>query len=167
MIHIEAWNSSHPDWNRLLDFIEAQQQSSWVNFQADWHQCSQILVALRDRRVVGFIRYVVQAIGSDEELPSVQFQGQPLLEAKILAFAVAAQERRQGIGRSLQQAVIESARREGLYQVRSHSSGKNKANHQLKLAMGFAVFPIERGDDREGAYFLLPLQTGSRGADYP
>ena len=49
------------------------------------------------------------------------------------------------------------AQRLGCYQLRSHSSGDNTANHQLKLAMGFALHRIERGDDQRGAYFIMPL----------
>ena len=41
--------------------------------------------------------------------------------------------------------------------MRSHSSRNNRENHRLKLAMGFGVHPVLRGDDREGVYFMMPL----------
>ena len=44
------------------------------------------------------------------------------------------------------------------YQVRSHSDGYRKANHHLKLSLGFAVHPVVRCNDREGVYFVMPLR---------
>jgi GNAT superfamily N-acetyltransferase len=85
--------------------------------------------------------------------------GETLIEAKIMAFGVASGWRRRGIGRALQEATITHARGLGCYQVRSHSGGKSDANHQLKLAMGFAIHPIVRGEDREGCYFIMPLRA--------
>ena len=117
-----------------------------------------MLVATRRKKVVGFLRLVVQEIGADEDRPSVTFDGEPLTEAKILAFGVAPACRRQGVGRALQLAAIEHATRLGCYQVRSHSSGSNAANHRLKLSLGFGVHPIVRGQDTTGAYFILPLR---------
>ena len=58
-----------------------------------------MLVATRRKKVVGFLRLVVQEIGADEDRPSVTFDGEPLTEAKILAFGVAPACRRQGVGR--------------------------------------------------------------------
>ena len=45
----------------------------------------------------------------------------------------------------------------GCYQIRSHSSGDNQANHYLKLSLGYGVHPIIRGEDQRGVYFVLPL----------
>ncbi len=81
----------------------------------------------------------------------------PLLEAKILAFGVLPAYRRRGIGRALQEAALSEAVRLGCYQVRSYSGGNNGENHRLKLAMGFGVHAVIRGEDREGVYFILPL----------
>jgi GNAT superfamily N-acetyltransferase len=75
----------------------------------------------------------------------------------VMAFAVVETHRRQGIGRALQTEALRLAQRLGCHQLRSHSSGSNVANHQLKLAMGFAIHRIVRGDDHQGAYFTKPL----------
>jgi GNAT superfamily N-acetyltransferase len=92
------------------------------------------------------------------DCPEVLVGGIALTEAKVMAFGVADEWQRHGIGRGLQEAAITQARTIGCYQVRSHSSGKADANHRLKLAIGFAIHPIIRGEDRQGSYFLLPLR---------
>ncbi|WP_366916572.1 GNAT family N-acetyltransferase [Streptomyces sp.] len=61
-------------------------------------------------------------IGPDTGCPPVTLQGQPVHEAKILAFGVPEQWRRRGVGTALQQAVISAAATKGCHQVRSHSS---------------------------------------------
>ena len=63
------------------------------------------------------------------------------------------------IGRALQEAALRLSKELGCYQLRSHSSGDKTANHQLKLAMGFALHRIVRGEDRLGGYFIMPLRT--------
>jgi GNAT superfamily N-acetyltransferase len=141
----------------LLAKIEACGQTDWVRFTADFHASSHLLVALEDSEIVGFLRYVIQPIGPDMGCPPVKLNDVELTEVKVLAFAVDEARRGRGVGRALQQDAIERAREAGCYQVRSHSSGNNGANHHLKLSMGFAVHPIVRGDDDKGVYFILPL----------
>ena len=89
----------------------------------------------------------------------MQFDGENLREAKVLAFAVKEIYRRRGIGRALQEHLIEDAKTAGLFQIRSHSSGDHQANHRLKLALGYGVHPIIRDGDSHGVYFILPLST--------
>lgn len=156
-VHLEAWDSAHPRWADLLAVVDGQGQSDWVAFTADFHQSTHMLVALGAERIAGFLRYVVQAIGPDAGCPPVALDGRTLREAKILAFGVDPARRRQGIGRALQLRCIAEARERGCYQVRSHSGGDHPANHALKLALGFGVQPIVRGDDARGAYYILPL----------
>jgi GNAT superfamily N-acetyltransferase len=157
---VEVWPPEHPRGAELADFIARQGQTNWVAFHAPWHRSSHLLVALgAGQQITGFLRYVIQAIGADEERPAVELGGEPLLEAKVLAFAVDEAHRRQGIGRALQIALVQQAKAQGLYQVRSHSSGDNRANHQLKLGLGYGVHPIVRGQDERGAYFVLPLHA--------
>ncbi len=154
---IEAWQPTHPRWRELVDAVAEQGQSDWVNFTAEWHHSSHMLVAQQDGEILGFLRFVVQEIGPDNDCPPVQRDGQTLREAKVLAFAVEEAHRRHGVGRALQERLIDEAKALGLFQIRSHSSGDNAANHQLKLAMGYGAHPIIRGDDTSGAYFILPL----------
>jgi GNAT superfamily N-acetyltransferase len=164
---VEEWTPIHPRWNDLLAAVEAQDQSEWVSFTADFHISSHVLVVLASERIAGFLRYVVQQIGPDMGCPPVTFDGKPLTEAKVLAFAVDSAYRRNGFGRALQEDVVRRAREAGCYQVRSHSSGSNEANHRLKLSMGFGVHPIVRGEDDKGAYFILPLGVTGRAETPP
>jgi GNAT superfamily N-acetyltransferase len=158
-ISIEEWTSAHPLWDKLIEAVNEQGQHDWVTFTADWHHSSHLLVAVRGQEILGFLRFVVQEIGPDSDCPPVQFNGENLLEAKVLAFAVKHPYRRRGIGRALQEHLIEVARALGLFQIRSHSGGDNIANHQLKLALGYGVHPIIRNGDNKGAYFILPLHA--------
>jgi GNAT superfamily N-acetyltransferase len=157
---ISAWTHEHDRWNDLLRLVDDLQQTAWVAFAAPFHQSSHMLVATRGQIIAGFLRFVIQEIGADEDRPPVTLAERPLTEAKVLAFAVVPALRRHGIGRALQGAALDHARRLGCYQVRSHSGGGNSANHQLKLAMGFAVHPIVRGQDTTGVYFIMPLRRG-------
>lgn len=156
-ITIEIWQPDHPRWQELLDLMEKQHQKDWAEFSAAWHLDSYFIVALLNDEVVGFLRFVTQPIGPEMDCPPVRLAGKVLLEAKVLAFGVMPEHRRKGIGKRLQEFLIEQARLLGCHQVRSHSSGNAIENQQLKLRLGFGVHPIVRGEDRGGAYFILPL----------
>ncbi len=155
---IAEWDQAHGRWDELMRIVAELGQSAWVAFAADFHRGSHLLVATHEQAIAGFLRFVVQEIGADDGRPAVTFGGRPLTEAKILAFGVVPACRRQGMGRALQLAAIDHATRLGCYQLRSHSSGRNTANHQLKLSLGFGVHPIVRGDDTTGVYFVMPLR---------
>jgi GNAT superfamily N-acetyltransferase len=157
-VTIDEWEPSHPRRGDLMALVDALGQTAWVGATHPFHRSSHLLVATSGAAVVGFLRLVVQEIGPDAGCPPVRLDGRALTEAKILAFGVAPTARRRGIGRALQGAAIERARALGCHQVRSHSGGTNTANHRLKLALGFGVHPITRGDDVAGAYFILPLR---------
>lgn len=156
-VFIEEWTATHPAWSRLQNLIAGLDQSSWSAFTADWHLSSHFLVAHRQEEPLGFLRYVVQYIGSDAGWSPIELHGKSLTEAKVIAFGVAPAHRRRGIGRHLQERLIEQAGAAGCYQVRSRSDENNKANYQLKLSLGFAVHPLDRTGDQDGAYFVLPL----------
>jgi GNAT superfamily N-acetyltransferase len=157
-ITIEEWESQNAQWPELLALVTQLNQSDWLNFTADWHISSHVLIARRGSQIVGFLRFVVQEIGPDADCPPIQWMGENLREAKVIAFGVSPSQRRQGIGRKLQEALRQSAQALGCYQIRSHSSGDNLENHQLKLSLGYGVHPIARGEDRRGVYFILPLR---------
>jgi GNAT superfamily N-acetyltransferase len=158
-ITIEEWKPEHPRWPELLALVAQLHQSDWFAFTAEWHSGAHALVAQRGSEIVGFLRFVVQEIGPDTDCPPVQWNGENLQEAKVIAFGVLASQQRQGIGRKLQEALRRQAESLGCYQIRSHSSGDNLANHQLKLSLGYGIHPIVRGDDRRGVYFILPLRN--------
>jgi GNAT superfamily N-acetyltransferase len=157
-ITIETWGPRHSRWSELLALVSQLDQQDWFTFTAEWHASSHVLIALRGSGIVGFLRFVIQEIGPEMDCPPVQWKGEGLQEAKVIAFGVLPEQRRQGIGRKLQEALQEQAQALGCYQIRSHSSGDNRANHQLKLSLGYGVHPIVRGEDRRGAYFILPLR---------
>ena len=161
-LQICEWQAGHPRWHEVYKVTETLGQTKWVECLFVWHQSSHLLVATSDATsddaVVGFLRLVTQKIGADDELPPTVFAGKPLVEAKVMAFGVLAPYRRQGIGWALQAAAIELSRQLGCYQLRSYSSGDKEANHRLKIAMGFAMHRTVRGNDQQGAYFVMPLQ---------
>src|SRR5215212_6463584 len=154
---IEEWKSQHDRWLELLELVTRLNQKDWFTFTAEWHSSSHALVAQRNSEIVGFLRFVLQDIGPDTDCPPIPWKGENLQEAKVIAFGVMPTQRRQGIGRKLQEALRQRAQALGCYQIRSHSGGDNLANHQLKLSLGYGVHPIVRGDDRRGVYFILPL----------
>jgi GNAT superfamily N-acetyltransferase len=157
-IKTEDWDIQHARWSELLELVSQLNQRDWFTFTAEWHASSHVLVALHGAEIVGFLRFVVQDIGPDMDCPAVQWKGKNLQEAKVLAFGVPALQQRQGIGRKLQESLRQRAQVLDCYQIRSHSSGENLANHQLKLSLGYGVQPIVRGEDRHGVYFILPLR---------
>ena len=156
---LEQWQPTHARWAELVALTQLVGEARWLTVKFEWHQSSHVLVALVNDTVAGYLRFVVQPIGADAGCELVQWRGAVLNEAKVLGFGVLPQFRRLGIGRNLQQHAIQTATKLGCYQLRSHSSGKNIANHQLKLSMGFAVHPVERNGDKRGAYFILPLKS--------
>ena len=157
-ITVEEWHSDHARWSELLALVTELNQVDWLNFTVKWHHSSHVLVAQRGLEILGFLRFVVQDIGPDMDCPPVQWNGEHFREAKVIAFGVPPAQRRQGIGRKLQEALRQRAQDLGCYQIRSHSSGDNSANHQLKLSLGYGVHPIVRGEDRRGVYFIWPLR---------
>ena len=158
-IIIDEWTPTHDRWSELLNLVTQLDQMEWFTFTREWHLSSHVLVAQRGSEIVGFLRFVLQDIGPDMDCPPVAWKGENLREAKVLAFGVLKSLRRQGFGRMLQEALRERAHEVGCYQIRSHSSGDNVENHQLKLSLGYGIHPIIRGDDRRGVYFILPLRT--------
>lgn len=157
-IIIEEWTAQHDRWSELLALVTQMDQMDWFTFTGEWHFSSHVLVAQRGSEILGFLRFVIQDIGPDTDCPSVKWKGENLREAKVIAFGVLPSQRQQGVGRHLQEALRERAQELGCYQIRSHSSGDNLKNHQLKLSLGYGVHPIIRGDDRQGVYFILPLR---------
>ena len=156
---IEEWSTNHPDWSHLQKLIDDLAQTEWVAFQADWHLSSHILVASQSGRVLGFLRYVVQPIGVEEDEAAVVLDGKMLTEGKVIAFGVKASHRRKGIGRQLQIQLIQECKAKECHQIRSHSGTESIENHALKLSMGFAMHPLVREHGKAGAYFLLPLKN--------
>jgi len=157
-INIEPWDADHQKWSELLEIIDSMKQTDWFFMNADFHQSSHALVALIDGAIAGFLRFTVQEIGPDRDLPAIQLKGITLTEAKILAFGVITPFQNLGIGKNLQEHAIKHAKTLGCYQVRSHSGGDAEANHHLKLSLGFGVHPtLKDDDDPRGVFFVKTL----------
>ena len=160
---IEEWDETHPRWNEFVACLEtaAPDQAPFVFEKYRQAHPSHLLVALQSNEVIGFIRFAVQPIGPEAQCPPLCFDGVPLTEAKIHAFAVREEARGQGIGTELQKQTIHRARAMGCYQVASYSSYGRDANHHIKLSLGFAAQPEVHGNNRQGVYFLMPLHSSA------
>jgi GNAT superfamily N-acetyltransferase len=158
---IEEWDETHPRWGEFAACIQrvAPDQAPFVFGDTYRAYPSHLLVALQAGRVVGFLRFAVQPIGPEAKCPALLLDGVSLTEAKIHAFAVSEEARRQGIGTALQKQTIRYARDLGCYQVASYSSYGRDANHHIKLSLGFAAQPEVHGDNEQGVYFLMPLRN--------
>jgi GNAT superfamily N-acetyltransferase len=162
LFSLEEWDGTHPRWQELVSFMEAEEQAYYWQEEAHFVQFQHyFLVALRDNELVGFLQFFLQSIGPDRDCPPLSLNGILLIEAKIIAFAVRQGRRRQGIGIALQYQAISRARELGCYQLRSYSSNTpaHEANYQLKLAMGFAAQPEFRGENNTGVNFIMPLAS--------
>ncbi|MDE0085283.1 MAG: GNAT family N-acetyltransferase [Candidatus Poribacteria bacterium] len=155
---IEELTPDHLDWREFVALVNDLNQEGWV-FNPYFEQFSRyFLAAKQNGAIVGFLMFVVWDIGPhDRDHPPIQMDGKTLREAKILAFGVKEGYRRQGIGTALQEYTIQQAKLFGCYQVRSVSGENHSENHQLKLAMGFAVEPMER--DEKCLAFVMPLKS--------
>ena len=119
---IEELKSGDPCWQELVEVIgeEGQAKAAFDPFFVRFER--HFVAAQQSGRVVGFLMYVVWEIGPhDRRHPIVKRDGKVLTEAKIIAFGVPSAQRRQGIGRALQEHVLRRARALGCYQVRSVS----------------------------------------------
>jgi GNAT superfamily N-acetyltransferase len=158
---IEEWDETHPRWHEFVACLEtvAPDQSTFVFKDYYRGYQSYLFVALQLNQVVGFIRFAVQPIGPEAKCPALHLNDVQLTEAKIHAFAVREDARGQGIGTELQRQTIRRAKELGCYQVASYSSYDRDANHHIKLSLGFAAQPELHRDNKQGVYFLMPLQS--------
>ncbi len=155
-ITLEDWSPENPRWQELVQVITEDKQASALDSFFDQFQ-RYFLVALKEGNIVGYLMFVVWEMGpNDRGHKPIQLKGKTLTEAKIIAFGVKKDQRRQGIGRALQEETIKRAKAFGCYQVRSVSDDTHPENHQLKLSMGFAVEPMER--EKPSLAFIKTLQ---------
>lgn len=141
-------------FSRLLALAEQMDQARYLTVQRDYYEESFLLGAFSEGFCVGFLRGVIQVIGSDEGRPPIPLQGVPLREGYIEAFGVSPSFRRQGIGQWLQERAITLCRERGCYQIRSRSPLSSVENYALKLKMGYAIHPSHQNDSY---YFIKTL----------
>lgn len=142
-------------YEAVRDLVESLDQTEYFTYDADWHLDTHILIAVASGRAVGFLNFAIQEIGTDCNRPGMTLQGETLREAYVLAFGVAEDHRRHGVGSELQNELIRLATTLGCHQVRSRSAGNRLANHALKLSLGFGVHPTKAND--AAVFFVLPL----------
>lgn len=115
---------------------------------------SHVLAAFDGALCVGFLRFLVQVIGSEEGRPPVLRDGAPLTEGFVEAFGVDPPARRRGIGSALQAHAIQHCQAAGCHQMRSRSPVTSTENYALKVEAGYVLTPSEQNDSY---YFLLKL----------
>lgn len=115
---------------------------------------SHILAAFVHGRVVGFLRLLIQVVGSEEGRTPIDHHGVNITEAYVEAFGVDPGFRRRGIGSALQERAMDYARHAGCYQIRSHSPVTSRENYALKLVSGYTIHPSPNSDSY---YFILKL----------
>jgi GNAT superfamily N-acetyltransferase len=149
-------DEQHALWGQLLAMAAAlgEAETTRLTLQGEHFKASQVLAAFAGDQPAGYLRFITQRLGEDENRPLVAFNGQVLVEAKIIGFAVLPEYRNRGLGRALQREAIRRAREAGCYQIRSRSHARHAANHHLKIALGFAIQPSLEDDS---VYFVMKL----------
>ncbi len=102
---------------------------------------------------MGFLRLLIQEIGSDEGRPPIVHHEIALLEGFVEAFGVLPDSRRRGVGQKLQERAAYIARAHGCYQLRSRSPVSSRENYRLKVKMGYGVHPSNEND----SYFFVKV----------
>ena len=113
-----------------------------------------VLGVFDGNRCLGFLRFYVQVVGSEEGRPPVMFDGSPVTEGFVEALGVDPAARRMGIGSALQLAAQQLCRARGCYQIRSRSPVSSRENYAMKLAAGYVLHPSNENDSY---YFLKKL----------
>ena len=156
---ISEWNRGHRRWPEVVDYFDKNQSGLPDLIDGYDQRDSRVLVAHTDETIIGVLRLIVIPIGPEDNLPAVKIDGQELLQAKVKNFYVSPEFRRQRIGTNLQKAAIALARSLNCCQLASFSYSHSRANHELKLRMGFTVRPETRGNQRHGLYFIMSLSS--------
>jgi GNAT superfamily N-acetyltransferase len=157
----------HAAWHAYLAHVERVGHRRWLPVDgADLPlPASEHLAVLLDDDVVGHLSLLVQPLivpatawSGGVETPLRGPDGVPLAEAFVQTFAVDEAHQRRGLGSALQRAALARAATLGCHQLRSWSSLDARANHALKLRLGFgahpAVYVASDGTPISGVYFV-------------
>lgn len=145
---------------QLLATAAQLDQARYIPALDETAERSVLLGAVTPDHCIGFLRFVIQVIGQEEQRPPViGLHGQALTEGYVEAFGVLPAYRRQGIGEALQYAAIAYCRAQHCYQIRSRSPITSVENYALKLKMGYAIHPSHENDSY---YFIKVLEPASR-----
>lgn len=155
VLQIKPVRSDTQEHQALLEAAAALEQTRYVLAREEPIRESILLGAFIQGQWVGFLRFVVQVIGSDAGRPPIELAGKPLLEGYVEAFGVLPEFRRRKIGQRMQEEAISICEAKGCYQIRSRSPVTSRENYALKLKMGYAIHPSEENDSY---YFIKTLE---------
>lgn len=141
-------------YHELLHLTGQLDQARYIPVREDHIVESMFLGAFANNRCVGFLRFLIQVIGSDLGRPPITYAGHCLMEGYVEAFGVDPEWRRQGIGQMMQEQTIAVCRQRGCYQIRSRSPITSHENYTLKLKMRYAIHPSATNDSY---YFVKTL----------
>jgi ribosomal protein S18 acetylase RimI-like enzyme len=144
------------EYTDLVAVAEQLNQARYIPAREVYAEQSILLGAFAHNQCIGFLRFLIQIIGRDQQRPPIlDATGQPLREGYVEAFGVLPLYRRHGIGQALQEHAIAYCRNQQCYQIRSRSPVSSVENYGLKLKMGYAVHPCHENDSY---YFIKTLQ---------
>jgi GNAT superfamily N-acetyltransferase len=141
----------------LFQVAEQLNQAKYIPVRETHIDESLLLGAFDGDACIGFLRCVIQVIGSDRGRTPIQRAGQPLREGFVEAFGVVPAYRRQGIGQRLQERAIALCQARGCYQIRSRSPITSQENYALKLKMGYTIHPSPEND----SYYFIKIIADS------
>ena len=154
-LRIVELDPTHQRWDDVVDLADSiLDQARYLTKKLAWADESHVLGAFHGDRCVGFLRFTVQVIGSEEGRTPVVHEDEALREGFVEAFGVEPDARRAGVGTALQRRAIEQSRAAGCWQMRSRSPITSTENDALKLDAGYVLDPSEENDSY---YFLLKL----------
>ncbi|KPV47889.1 hypothetical protein SE17_41020, partial [Kouleothrix aurantiaca] len=158
-VTIRAIEPASADYDSLLAVAEQLGQARYIAATEPYADESVLLGAFAEAGCVGFLRFLIMAIGSEHgRTPICGADGTPLREGYVEAFGVLPEWRRQHIGQALQEHVIDYCRAQGCYQIRSRSPVSSAENYALKLKMGYAIHPSSANDSY---YFIKTLEPNA------
>lgn len=158
-ISYQFWTTSYEKYPQFIDLLKqiAAEQLPFVEGPYFREHENFLFVAIAEGTLAGFIRYCKQPIGPEAKCAPVNYKSGQLWEAKINAFAVSPSFRGRGIGKDLQQIVLNHAKESGCYQVASYSTVDKIENYAVKIGLGFGLQLETQPNGSQGAFFIMPL----------
>ena len=152
---VEVQDDSTPTYAELLNIAGHLNQAKYIAVREHHIDESILLGAVFHKRCIGFLRVVIQVIGSEHGRSPIIRAGQPLREGYVEAFGVLPEHRRRSIGQQMQEHAIRLCQRRMCYQIRSRSPVTSYENYALKLKMGYAIHPSQEND----SYYFIKILT--------
>ncbi len=143
--------TSEAEIDAVRSIAAQMNQAKYIDQRPDYIAEAILLGAFSKETCVGFHRFYIQTIGSEEGHSPVTRNGESLTEGFVIAFGVLPEHRRQGWGRRLQNRAIEICCERDCYQIRSLSPTGSTENYGLKLSMGYTIHPHPKHD----AYYFI------------